>query len=241
MKKLILDLARSSNNDLNSPRWNLSEPISCDKIRYNSIILPLSFDIVHSRNNKISFGTTQDIKTVSLPPGVYSPDDLVEELTTAMNAVSSQTYDVTYDNLSGKITVDSSTTPFKFFQNGSTSQKILGLTGDTPSSSSVTFQNPIDLTGVKMVLVTSQNVRSNDVVVAGQESLNILACIPINQETQTVLCSQNYFDSDFIDTESGLVSTIDIQLLDSETLLPLDLKGKAFTLVIDCHSSGFTD
>ncbi|KAI8906119.1 hypothetical protein DFJ77DRAFT_443512 [Powellomyces hirtus] len=144
-----------------------------------------------------------------------------------MNAVSSQTYDVTYDNLSGKITVDSSTTPFKFFQNGSTSQKILGLTGDTPSSSSVTFQNPIDLTGVKMVLVTSQNVRSNDVVVAGQESLNILACIPINQETQTVLCSQNYFDSDFIDTESGLVSTIDIQLLDSETLdacMPAQIK-----------------
>ncbi|TPX53247.1 hypothetical protein PhCBS80983_g06340 [Powellomyces hirtus] len=158
-----------------------------------------------------------------------------------MNAASSQTYDVSYDNLSGETTVDSLTTPFKFFHNGSTASKVLGLTEDTPSSSSVTFQNPIDLTGVKMVLVTSQNVRSNDVIVAGQESLNILACIPINQETQTVLCSQNYFDSDFIDTESGLVSTIDIQLLDSKTLVPLDLKGKAFTLVIDCHSSGFTD
>jgi hypothetical protein len=216
MKKIILDSSKSTNRNLNSPSWTLREPISCNKIRYNSIILPLSFDIVNNYNNKIIFGTNIDRKTVSLPSGVYSPDDLVGELTTAMNAVSTQVYTGVYDNLSGRIS-------------------------DTMSSQNVTFQQPIDLTGVKLVLVTSSNLRSSDVIVAGEEGLNIIAAIPVNQETQTILCSQNYFDTDFIDTDTGLVSTIDIQLLDSETLRPLDLNGKGFTIVLDCSSSGFTD
>ncbi|KAJ3159863.1 hypothetical protein HDU88_008412 [Geranomyces variabilis] len=158
-----------------------------------------------------------------------------------MNAVANQTYTVSYDNVSGKISITSSTSPFQIFLDGTTAMQHLGLTADTASAITNTFQNPIDLTGSKMVLVASTAIRSDDVILAGQESINILACIPITQEVQIVLCAQNSFDTDFIDTESGLVSTIDIQLLDTETLVPLDLKGKSFTIVLDCHSSGYVD
>lgn len=240
MKKLILDSNRSSNGNLNSPRWILNEPIACDKIRYNSIILPLSWNIVNSGNNTISFWDTA-MRTFQIPTGTYSPDDLVDAITTGMNSVGSQTYTVSFSTVTGKLTVTAAA-PFKFSYSTTTAKKLIGLTATTPSDiSTVELQQPIDLTGVKMVLVASSSIRSSDVIVAGANDLNIIAQIPISQETQTVLCSQNYFDTDFIDTESGLVSAIDIRLLDAETLQGLDLQGKGFTIVLDCHSSGFTD
>lgn len=238
MKKLILDSSRSSNRNLNTPKWVLSEPISCNKIRYNSIILPLSFDIIHNENNTLSFGVGSFVKQITLDTGVYTPDDLVTELERKMNEIASQTYNVEYSNLTGKLTF-SAATPFQLFSNGSLLSKVLGLTGDTALNAVVELQNPIDLTGTKMILVASTSLRSTDVILAGEEGLNVIATIPISQETGTVLCSQNYFDTDFIDTESGLVSAIDITLLDSETLKPINLNGKGFTIVLDCHSSGF--
>ncbi|TPX53396.1 hypothetical protein PhCBS80983_g06297 [Powellomyces hirtus] len=179
-------------------------------------------------------------RTLTLPVGVYSPDDIVDELEAQMIAHGTQVYDVEYSNLTGKLSL-TAPNPFKFMFLGSSANEIVGLTANTIPANNLRFQNPIDLTGTKMVLITSQNIRSDDVVLAGEESLNVLAAIPITQETQTVLCSQNNFDSDFIDTESGLVSTVDIQLLDSATLRPLNLNGKGFTIVLDCSSSGFTD
>ncbi|KNC96169.1 uncharacterized protein SPPG_09548 [Spizellomyces punctatus DAOM BR117] len=182
-------------------------------------------------------------KTFAIPPGTYSPDDLVDALTAGFNSTGTQAYTVEYNHINNQITVTAGTTPFKVLYPQTTASKLLGLvqTQQSDPGRSITFANPIDLTGVKMVLVSSSNLRSNDVVVAGADDLNILASIPISQEIDTVLCAQNYFDTDFIDTESGLVSTIDIRLLDAETLLPIDLQGKGFTLVLDCHSSGFAD
>lgn len=241
MRKLILDSNRASNGDKNQPKWTLAEPISCDRIRYNSIILPLSWDIVNDSNNKVSFydnGMGSTPRSFSIPDGTYSPDDLVAALTTGFSAQGTQTYTVSYDHVSGKITISAATSPFKVMYPGTTASKLLGLLGTQQSDpgTTITFSNPIDLTGVKMVLVASTNIRSSTVIVAGADDLNILASIPISQEIETVLCSQNYIDTDYIECDSGLVSTVDIRLLDAETLLPLDLKGKGFTLVLDCHA-----
>ena len=105
MKKLILDSSLSANGNLSQPLWRFSTGIRIHGIRLNTAILPLSFYNVKSQNNVIAFGDGNSERTATLNPGLYSAEQLADEVARAMSAGGTQSYTVTHNPLTNRLTV----------------------------------------------------------------------------------------------------------------------------------------
>lgn len=232
MRKLILDSGLSSNKDTSQPLWRFSAGVRARHMRLNTLVLPLSYNNVLDTTNTISFGDGGTSHTATLRPGAYSGTQLADEVARALTEKGTQTYTVTFDAITGKLTVTAPGT-FKILSSGTTAEKILGLKSDTTPGTTLTFPQPIDLTGVQMALLQIPEVSSAGAVVyAGRESLNVIDAIPITNDLGTVQVFQNHAQ-EFLDINDQVLSEISVKLLDSSTMKVIDLRGETFQVILD--------
>lgn len=233
MRKLILDSGLRTSGTSSEPLWRFSQGIRVHGIRLNTMVLPLAYNNVTSDNNYIFFSDGNQLRSATLTPGVYSADQLADELSRAMSAGGTQTYKAEFDAISRKLTV-SGAAPFKFLYDGTTAAKVLGLTyNNIDPATSLTLGNPVDLTGTQMILLNCPELSAHGAILyAGRESLNIIEAIPITQDLGTVLVHQSQM-ADFVEVVDQVISEISFRLLDSNTLKPLYLQGETFQMILD--------
>ena len=187
MKKLISDSRLAVNGNTSQVLWRFSNGIRIHAIRLNTAIIPLCYHIVHNDNNVIKFGDGGTGRTATLKTGQYSGSELADKVAHALTQYGSVTYTVAFDHVSGKLTVSVPGT-FRFVNNGTTANKIIGYPGgDTSPATSYTFANPVDLTGTQLILINSPEISARgNIIYAGRESLNILDAVAVTQVLGTV-------------------------------------------------------
>ena len=192
----------------------------------------MSYYNITSDFNRITFGDNNATRYASLKPGTYSGTQLAEQLSTALTQGGTQTYTATFDAISGKLTVSASG-QFKFTTNGTTAAKILGLKNDSIPATTYTFDNPIDLTGTQLVLVSVPEISASGAVIyAGRQTENVLDAVPITSDIGTVLVHENR-QPEYLDINDMVLSEVTVILKDSNTLKPLDLHGESFQIIFD--------
>ena len=171
MRKLILDSSLATNGNTSQPLWRFSQGIRVGGIRVNSMILPLSWNNVHERNNVISFGDGNMERTATLKPGQYSATELADEVARALSSGGTQSYTVSFDPISGKLNISAPST-FRFVYNYTSAAKVLGLTSDTSPVTAFTSHDPVDLTGTQLILLNSPEISARgSIIYAGRESI----------------------------------------------------------------------
>lgn len=231
MRKLILDSNLCP--DKSKPVW-LFETIPCFRYRVNTVILPLSYDVVNSNNNVINYIDSGGAHSATIPRGTYSITQFAPAIGSAMTTSGSQTYTVTYDTVTSKLTI---TAPGTFQMVGSTSSSydLLGLNPavTTAAATSYTSANRYDLSGVKFIMIASTSLRSEGILYVGDETFNIVEVLPIKQDLSTVMVITNEFQDDWITSKTNSLTSIDLVLLDGSTKKALDLQGEPFVVILD--------
>jgi hypothetical protein len=131
-------------------------------IQLYSYSIPWSFYNVTKFTNTFIFseGVGANI-TSTIPVGQYSVYDLQTALASSMTTAGTQTYTVTFNNVTSLLTVSAPTTAFTFHFTGTTLCKLIGLTANITSSgvtNSLTFQDMIDLLPSKYLTVKLPNL-----------------------------------------------------------------------------------
>lgn len=97
-----------------------------------------------TNNNTIRFNDGKDC-TAAITPGYYDSDSLCPAIKSAMDAVGSQTYTVTINLLTNKITI-SAPANFTMTYLNSTASNVIGLRQDKAGSNSYEMNVPYDIT-----------------------------------------------------------------------------------------------
>ena len=109
-----------------------------------------SFYNINETNNKIYFSESAGpVLTATLQNGYYDSSTIAANIDTQMQAVAVNTYTVTLSTTTNKLTITPNTGTLKFWfgtYTDNSAKNVLGFIGDTASSSSLTSDNPINLT-----------------------------------------------------------------------------------------------
>jgi len=190
-------------------------------------MIPMSYYTTNSSNNRLVFTDGNGTHAITLDSGNYTIDTLPPALEGKMNSASANNYNVEYNlhQRTLRITADSDFT-LKSFDGGSTAFQTLGLPkhGGGLSGRDVTT-SVVDMTNNSPLLLTSRALTSKDVTYAMQENINVLCIIPTNAQPGSFLHYE--VPGCWLSCQQELPA-IDLMLLNSDTLLPVDLNGRAF-------------
>ena len=200
------------------------------EMRLNTAILPISFHNIIGNNNIVQFMEGPDVRTATIPPGIHSGDSLSDTLADAMTSAGTQPYTVETNPVTNKLTI-TAVNPFKLLYSSS-AKRVIGLAGDSDTATSVTPHRPVDLSGCKLILISVGEITNSDVVYAQRENLNIVDIVAVSVDYGNVLVHSNH-DSQYVNVRDQVLSAMTVDLLDGETLKPLDFNGETFQLVFD--------
>lgn len=233
LKELIFNSARTSNTS--NPTFTLRSPVYVYAYRVKSVSIPFSFYMVNSTNNTIAFRESADgtNRIATLPVGNYDASTILSALGTALSATGTQTYTVTYDEVSGRLTI-SAPGNFKILSasNGSTAWNVLGIDqyNDTATGiSTVKLPHYVDFSFNSSILLCSNALSSEDVIYSSDESKAVVSNIPADAPAGAVIHWENH--GGFLLFEES-IQQVDFLLLDSATGQPIDLNGGAFTVTL---------
>lgn len=125
-------------------------------VRMENIRVPMTFYQVFSKNNVLNItedpAGTPDTFSVTVPEGNYTESELRTTIISLLNAatLNANTYNITFDEKTGKYTITSDTTEFRINDittSGSTINRIIGFADATYTSSS------LSLTSVNHILL----------------------------------------------------------------------------------------
>ncbi|KAI9098227.1 hypothetical protein DFS34DRAFT_659010 [Phlyctochytrium arcticum] len=135
-----------------------------------------------------------------------------------MENVGDQGYDITFDNVTKKLTITSDA-PFKIgnSQSGTTAWRVLGSEKDNSpnKATSYTFPYQVDLSNTSVLLLCSTSLNS---------SMNVLTMIP-NVQSGNIIHYQQ--DSDWIYCGTT-VSQLDLSLIDGQTHKSLETRSPMY-------------
>lgn len=238
----------SGDND--HPQWNLQPELhSVLGVKVLSAQIPYSFytivDSGSARNNVLNI--TQDAglpAVITLPPGSYSANQLADALQdVANNAFHVPVLGVTWDIRNGKYTITNKLTSGGTRYLGLANNPLADVLGfprsDIPFPTTSPYQlvapyvanvagpNSLYLVSRTLGGRLSRNVRCN-----GGSTANppVVAKIPLNVNYGEVV---NYTDPNpapCFDTSMALFSTMDFELINADTLLPVELNGLSWSV-----------
>ena len=152
------------------------------KVRIQSIVVPLSWYHINVNNYTLHFRDNAIDYVCLLTPGNYNISDICIELKTRMDAASAETYTVTYNNSTGKLTIACTGNYELLFSQSPDLAYILGfLPGDTFIAASNTSRYPVKLNAQYITLI-SENIEP--ISLNGAIS-NKIAIIPITKSVYT--------------------------------------------------------
>lgn len=226
LRNILFD--SGSTFDPSRPSFNLKAQF-VDRFKILTVQIPNSFYPVSSHNNQIAFKEGADTKFVRIPAGFYNTVSAPEAIEVALNSVSDNNYVVTYSDTSRGLTI-SGDAPFQILDatKGTTAFNVIGTrkVGDSPVGTQVSL-GVANFSGTTSVILTSSQLTSQDNMYAGNEHINVLAMIPLNAPNGAMVTWTN--PSSFVNFGTNL-PWVEYRLLDSATLLPIDLNGQSFQI-----------
>jgi hypothetical protein len=196
--------------------------------------MPCSFYVINSTNNKLVIsGPAITTKTIIISNGNYNANTLITELTTKVTA-SGLNMEITINKSNGILTFTS--TGFVNFYFGSTSTilDILGTDSTLIASSNIyTFSYPLNLLGVKKLLIRSERLAIQAVSSVDYASTNVLVTIPVDVPPFSMISynSQSESNKNLLNIRS--INQIDIQIYDeNDNLIDFNNLDWTFSLVI---------
>lgn len=210
-----LDSRQRSNGTINQCSFNLAIPIQkCLSVTLKSFQSYNSIYTVNLTNNTL---VISGVGIVSITPGFYDTTSLPTTLQTALNALGSGTWTVTYSVILGLITITVNTSK-TINWSSSTIGSMLGFPPSLGSVTGTTFisTNLVNLNPQNYILIRSLNLveNFNSGNVTGPQ--NILEKIPINVPTGSLI-NFNCYNTELCYVEFSSPRTIpmiDIALTD---------------------------
>ena len=211
---------------------------------YISVInaqIPMSYYLITSSNNKLSYNTMSPVMITDLiiPVGNYNSYTLCEKLTSLFLA-NGKTITITVSSVNGKINFAQSSSVFTIYpyqlSGGnllfSTIAPILGLTSTaTYSGTSITGNYPVNLLGTKRI-----KIKSNVLAINSLSSINLsynttIATIPVDNSYFSIISyeNQNGLNKNIIKVTT--IENLDIQLTDDDDNL-IDFNNFDWTITL---------
>ena len=202
-----------------NPVFQLSN-LDVQYYKIKEVIIPaINIQVVNSTNNQIVITEENGRSyTATLPGGNYNSANFAPVVQTALlNSGALQNYAVSFDNVTKKITIQSSKT-FSV-SNLTTASKLLGSDANYSSDFTSTYVAPyqLDLSGVSVFLLCSTSLDSQYSVYVGAPNMSVLAMIP-NVQSGSII--QYVPNSEWMFSGSTITS-IDFQLLDGYSHKPV--------------------
>ena len=197
---------------------------------------PVSFYTINSTNNKFSMSTNVNIsQTFTIPVGNYNANTLIIAMN---NLVTAGLFllKFSFSSLTGKITITAnsgsgiSTITFGSYT-FSTFWKIVGLSATSITGSSlITFPYPLNLLGVKKLIIKSQllGITSFD---SGTNQSVILTTIPNNNAPFTMISYENRSNLNKAIIRVRKIDSIDI-IIEDEDGIKIDFNNTNWTITL---------
>lgn len=211
--------------DPQNPSFNIRQAPFVDRFKVLRCVIPLAYMSTDASNNTLTFTRSGSTKQAVVPAGNYNSTTFPSALEQAINSVSAVAdYTVTYDSDANTLTIAAGS-PFTInnYQGGTTMYAQIGMTkySQPQTGSSITFQSP-DFTNWSPLILTSPSLVSRDVIIGGDESMNILSVIPIDGPQNSIVSWENT-NGGWFETGGFDLSRVEFRLLNAKTLLPITL------------------
>lgn len=194
--------------------------------------IPCSFYVINSTNNKLIIsGPTITTKTIIISNGNYNANTLIIELISKIGA-SGLNMEITINKSNGILTFTSS--GFVNYYLGGTILDIIGTDSSKVSSSNIyTCSYPLNLLGVKKLLIRSERLAIQAVSSIDYASTNVLVTIPVDVPPFSMISytSQSESNKNLLNIRS--INQIDIQIYDeNDNLIDFNNLDWTISLVI---------
>ena len=194
--------------------------------------IPCSFYVINLNNNQLIIsGPTITTKTIIISNGNYNANTLITELISKIGA-SGLNMEITINKSNGILTFTSS--GFVNYYLGGTILDIIGTDSSKVSSSNIyTCSYPLNLLGVKKLLVRSERLAIHSVSSIDYASTNVLVTIPVDVPPFSMLSynSQSESNKNLLNIRS--INQIDIQIYDeNDNLIDFNNLDWTISLVI---------
>ncbi|KAI9099226.1 hypothetical protein DFS34DRAFT_693672 [Phlyctochytrium arcticum] len=146
------------------PTW-IFPNLNVQWFKIKEVIIPSSsvYTVNETNNKLVLYEDNGSKRTASIPNGYYNSVNIVPTLKTAMENVGDQGYDITFDNVTKKLTITSDA-PFKIgnSQSGTTAWRVLGSEKDNSpnKATSYTFPYQVDLSNTSVLLLCSTSLNT---------------------------------------------------------------------------------
>jgi hypothetical protein len=196
--------------------------------------MPCSFYVINSTNNKLVIsGPAITTKTIIISNGNYNANTLITELTTKITA-SGLNMEITINKSNGILTFTSTGFVNYYFGSTSTILDVLGTDSSKIASSNIyTCSYPLNLLGVKKLLIRSERLAIQAVSSIDYASTNVLVTIPVDVPPFSMISytSQSESNKNLLNIRS--INQIDIQIYDeNDNLIDFNNLDWAISLVI---------
>lgn len=198
------------------------------QIRLEEFTMPFLEYGVNSKNNSLIFeenGNAADI-VCSITPGYYTASEFIALLETALQLNGANTYIITYNTNTKKITISAGVDTFRFVSGNLLD--VIGFVPQTSFSSISTGSHPINLAGSLFVDIYT-NLITNNFSIGVRPSGTLLARIPCNAEYGELLDYVNDMNHSFTVLNDESINNLAISLYDD--------KGRLLDLPENCYAS----
>jgi hypothetical protein len=195
--------------------------LNCKKISLETVCIPNAIpNIISGYNDNVCWYHGSTSYNISIPQGSYSITELISEITTGMNALDSNNYNITLNAVTFKLTFTGNTN-FKLnwssnIESNTSAAYVLGFDAtDTSLSTSITGQNPINLSQPNNILMYIQEIGSRYL---STNSCNLITfCVPLeSSDGNLVFFFQEKFIQEFEINSSYPISQLNVTLFDDD-------------------------
>lgn len=242
----VYDLVINSEDRLNYDtttstnfRVNLANPINSRIIGYGlkSAVIPKTNYNIPVIRNTFTFFNSASTFTITIQAGNYTMTQLLAEIKTQLDLTGLDTYTVTYDPISGKVTFSAATFPFILNptldnSQGSILYKLGFVPGQAYAGLTVTSPNVADISGIKSVFIKikqlTQYMRNTT-----NSMLNFKIDLSCPFGSIIYYADENKYHQYFNIAQDNLTNQgfFDITLVD-EYAVPIDLNGRDWSFVL---------
>ena len=192
--------------------------------------IPCSFYVINSSNNQLVIsGPAITTKTIIISNGNYNANTLITELTSKITA-SGLNMEISINKSNGILTFTSTGFINYYFGSTSTILDVLGTNSTLiASTNTYTCLYPLNLLGVKKLLIRSERLAIHAVSSIDYASTNVLVTIPVDVPPFSMISytSQSESNKNLLNIRS--INQIDIQIYDENDNL-IDFNNLDWTL-----------
>jgi hypothetical protein len=208
-------------------------------IELYSIEIPMTYYNINTNNNVLKYVENKDeVKTISVPVGYYSIQQLIDAITILLGS----DYNITVSSTTNRLTFNkpSGVSSFSLQYANSTISNIIGLTGDSAYDRSCVMNNSYNLIFTNYFLVdcTELAVPSNNKsILYGSGDGNYIAKIPNNIANVgfgNIYSYQFKLSKKILYTNTIQLSKLTFRLVDMNGIL-LDLNNADYSLTINIY------